>query len=128
MFTGINVDATGNPAPTWSATNLPAGLAIDATTGEITGTFTALYSTATATITATNSQDSDSITIEFTVAAALTIPVFTPATQPSVTDNVGQPFTLDLNATGNLPPTYSATNLPDGLDIDETTGLISGTF
>ena len=53
VFPGIDVDATGNPVPTWSATGLPPGLqinattgAIDGTTGEITGTFTALYATA----------------------------------------------------------------------------------
>ena len=129
VFTPIDVNATGNPAPTWSAANLPAGLVIDAATGEITGTFTALYSTGVATIMASNGiNPDDSITIEFTVTATLASPVFTPTTQPAVSALVGDAFNLDINATGNPTPTYSATNLPSGIGINATTGVISGTF
>ena len=125
-FTPFTV--TGNPTPEWSATGLPTGLQINATTGEITGTPTAEQSATNATITASNGvSPDDSVTISFTVVV-LIAPQFVPSTQPSVTSNVGASFTLDLNATGNPAPTYSAANLPSGLGIDETTGVITGTY
>jgi hypothetical protein len=43
---------------------------------------------------------------------------------------VGRPYTLDLNmlVTGGVAPfTFEATGLPDGLVLDENTGIISGT-
>ena len=107
---------------------MPTGLQINPTTGEITGTPTVEQTGTDATITATNGvSPDDSVTISFAVVV-LIAPQFVPSTQPSVTSNVGASFTLDLNATGNPAPTYSATNLPSGLNIDATTGLISGTF
>ena len=125
-FTELSV--TGNPASTWSATGLPTGLEINATTGAITGTPTAAQLATDATITASNGVGSDdSITISFAVVV-LVAPLFVPSTQPSVTGNVAASFTLDLNATGDPAPTYSAANLPSGLGIDATTGVISGTF
>lgn len=63
-----------NRTPTeWSATGLPAGLSINATTGQITGTPTA-EGTATATITATNPAGSSVETVVFVVQTGL--PVF----------------------------------------------------
>ncbi len=43
---------------------------------------------------------------------------------------MGQPFSADLNANGGIEPLYwqiSSGNLPDGLLLDESTGIISGT-
>ena len=123
----LNLNATGNPTPTYSESNLPPGLSIDTITGVISGTFTGAE-TSTTTITATNSEGMDTVTIEFTIQTALTVPVFSPSTQPAVSASVGDTFSLDLDATGNPTPTYSASNLPPGLSIDTITGVISGTF
>ena len=51
-----------------------------------------------------------------------------PGTQ---TGNVGDPVSLQISATdpdAGSTLTYSATGLPDGLTIDEDSGLISGTL
>jgi uncharacterized repeat protein (TIGR03803 family) len=45
----------------------------------------------------------------------------------SVNATVGEPFTYQISAASNAPPSYSATNLPTGLSVDAMTGLISGT-
>ena len=37
---------------------------------------------------------------------------------------VGQPYTYDVNATGNPMPIYALTEAPDGMTIDPDTGLI----
>jgi hypothetical protein len=44
------------------------------------------------------------------------------------TGTVGTPVSLQMSATGGTPPyTWSATGLPDGLSINQSSGLISGT-
>ena len=128
-FTPFTV--TGNPTPTWSATNLPTGLSINATTGAITGTPTVEQSATNATITASNGVNpDDSVTISFAVeAGALTAPVISPRTVDGQVYPINvqiAPFT-PFTVTGNPTPTWSATNLPTGLQINATTGEITGT-
>ena len=43
-----------------------------------------------------------------------------------VAGQVARPFSHQINAS-NYPTSYSATSLPDGLTLNTTTGLISGT-
>src|SRR6476660_1262933 len=38
----------------------------------------------------------------------------------------GSPFLFQISATGERPIEYSASNLPEGLRLDNNTGLISG--
>jgi uncharacterized repeat protein (TIGR03803 family) len=45
----------------------------------------------------------------------------------SVTPAVGTPFQYQITAVSNAPPTYCAKDLPAGLSLDGTTGIISGT-
>jgi alpha-galactosidase len=40
----------------------------------------------------------------------------------------GSPFLFKIAATGKKPLTYSITNLPNGLELDKTTGIIKGSL
>ena len=119
-----NIAATGLPTA-YTASPLPAGLAVNAATGAITGTPTATGVTV-VTLTATNATGASlPVTLTVTVAAAAGAPVITsPLTAPAT---VGTPFvTYPIMATG-LPTSYSATGLPLGLSLNTTTGEINGT-
>ena len=118
----------GGGAPTWSATGLPPGLAIDPNSGLITGTVAAgAYAAGpyTATVTATDAQGyAGSQTVYWDIANPVT--VTSPGDQ-SATEGV--PVSLQLQASdawgGAL--TWAATGLPANLTINPSTGLTSGT-
>ena len=107
----------------WAASNLPGGLSINASTGEITGTPTNAGSSSPA-ITATNSAGSDTETLAFTIAAAIQPPSIPSGQNASGT--VGQAFSFTPSATGAVS-SWSATGLPAGLSISTSTGAITGT-
>jgi hypothetical protein len=46
---------------------------------------------------------------------------------PKIQATVGQPYTYDVDASGNPLPTYSLLEYPSGMTINETTGVISWT-
>ena len=116
----------------YSATGLPAGLSINPTTGSITGmiaagtTWNASYGVF---VSATNGTDTAIQVFDWTVTAAsgTTAPTVTdPGPQSGlVGDVVSLPF-IASSAAGSL--TYSAVGLPDGLAMNPTTGIISGTL
>ncbi|ROP28170.1 intein/intein [Couchioplanes caeruleus] len=118
--------ATGGTTPhTWTATGLPAGLTIKASTGLISGTATAATDgTASVLITVTDAAK---------IATTITVPV-TVATPVSITDPgtrsdaTGNPVSATLAAAGGVAPyTWSAAGLPAGLALDRVTGVVSGT-
>jgi PKD repeat protein len=114
----------GTNTPTsFSATPLPAGLSVNATTGVISGTPSAAGST-TVTLTATNAGGSDTKTLTITIASAAQAPVINSPTTASGT--VGSAFSYTIAGT-NTPTNFSATPLPAGLSVNATTGVISGT-
>ncbi|GAA2522205.1 type II secretion system protein [Winogradskya humida] len=120
---------TGGVAPlTWTATGLPTGLSINATTGLITGTTSTTTQTTAVILTAT-----DSGTIPKTVTATFSWRILTPVAliNPNTQTvnngtNIGS-FTA-LASGGLTPYTWSTTNLPDGLVLNTSSGAITGTI
>ena len=123
--------ATGGAAPyTWSITvgTLPAGLAINASTGVISGT-PAGTGTANFTVQVT---DSESPAVSKTKALSITIAsaTLTITTASLSNGQQGVAYSQTLTATGGATPdTWSITvgTLPAGLAINASTGVISGT-
>ena len=105
---------------------LPAGLSIDSSTGEISGTPTALSTLTTYTITATNTGGSATANVDITVNDVA----------PSLIEYAGSPFSLTKDsAFSSGTPTYNggavvswsvSPSLPDGLSLNPSTGVISG--
>jgi hypothetical protein len=119
-------DSTGATI-TYAATGLPAGLQINPSTGVITGTVgvgAAVNSTTTATIVASDGTYTAQQSFTWNVASPITLA--NPGTQTSVE---GTSPTLALSATDSTGGTlsYAASGLPNGLKINTSTGVISGT-
>ena len=114
---------TANFAPTsFNAANLPPGLTVDTTTGLISGIPTAVGVFNTATITSINGAGSDTDVVTFNIT--LGPPAITsPGTAGGA---VGFAFSYQIVAT-NSPTLYAISNIPPGLTLNPTTGLLSGT-
>ena len=119
-FAGYTITAT-NFATSYTATSLPPGLTFDAPSHSISGTPT-LNGTFNTTITAANATNTDSKTLVFTIA--LSAPAVTSTATASGT--TGTAFSYQITAS-NFPTSYGASGLPTGVNVNTTTGLISGT-
>jgi len=118
-------DSDKSAALTYTATGLPAGLAISKTTGVITGTITTTTKV-TVKVTATDSTKASG-SASFTWTARNTIAITTPKAQATA---VGSAVALAVPAedddTEATPLTWAASGLPTGLAISKTTGVITG--
>ena len=114
----------------YSATSLPPGLSLDASTGNITGTVSvgaAAGSPYSVTASVSDGVLTASATFTWTVSETNQPPVImSPGNQ---SDTEGTPVTLALVASDPDGDTlsYSATGLPPGLSLDASTGNITGT-
>ena len=121
--------ATGGTAPyTWSVTSgaLPAGLALNSTTGVISGTPTTAGGPTSVTFKATDAVGGTaSKSLAITIIAG---PSITTSSLPN--GEVSIAYSQTLAATGGTAPyTWSVTAgaLPAGLALNSSTGVISGT-
>jgi len=118
--------AVGGTSPyTYTATNLPPGLVLNATTREITGTPTT-SGTFVIPVKVTDT-DGNTITRDYTIIIndALSLPV---ATLADGSVNIAYPTQTIPSAIGGTPPyNYTASNLPPGLNFNITTREITGT-
>jgi hypothetical protein len=127
--------AGGTPPLTWSIVagtgTLPLGLSLDSTTGAISGTPTTV-GTSSFTVRAADARGQSD-----TQALSITInPTPPPPNPPSITTTslpggtVGQPYGQTVEATGGIGTrtwSISAGTLPQGLNLNQATGVISGT-
>jgi hypothetical protein len=115
-----------NGVTSFNATSLPAGLSISTTTGEISGTPTAVAGTYNIPLTATGPLGARTATLVLTlnnpsgsspsISSSL-------ANQSTVAGVAYVGYTITAN---NSPISYSASGLPTGLSCAAGTGLISG--
>lgn len=119
--------AGGKPPYTWTVTlgALPGGLSLAAATGVISGTPTAAGSF-NFTVTAT---DADSHAASKPLSITVAAPPLSAAAIPALETLMGLSFNYPLSASGGTTPyTWSAAAgaLPPGLNLNATSGLISG--
>lgn len=126
----VNVQfaVTGDPAPTCTATGLPAGLAFSPSC-VLSGT-PAAAGTSNAVFTAANSAGTASAPVTLTVAPAPggEVVVTNPGNQVS---KFNQKANFRIQATPSTPGatlTYAATGLPFGVSVNAGTGAVSGSI
>ncbi|MGH9476179.1 MAG: beta strand repeat-containing protein [Terriglobales bacterium] len=119
----------GTGAVTWSATGLPAGLSIGASSGVIGGTPTASGAIANLVVTATDSGAGAFQQTKATAALSLTvIPTLALTTTTLPAGTAGVAYSATLAASGGVTPyVWSSGTLPAGLTLNAATGAISGT-
>ena len=120
--------ATGGATPyAYTATNLPAGLAFDATSRVLSGTPTAAQTRAVDYQVTDDDGDSESDQFDIVVSAA--VPALALPATADQTARVGVLFSITLpEATGGVTPyAYTATNRPAGLVFNASTRVLSGT-
>ena len=118
---------SGGSATSWSISpSLPAGLSFNTSTGVITGTPTAVSSTATYTVTATNIAGSGNTTISITVNPQAPNISYSPAANVYTVGTAISSWTP--TNTGGAAASWSISPaLSAGLSFNTSTGVISGT-
>jgi len=117
--------AGGDGSYSWSATGLPNGMAIDASTGVISGTPTVVAAPASVVVTLNDAlgDDPDTQAYSLTINGVLSI-----ATTSLPPGEKTLAYTTTLTTTGGTSAyTWAVSNLPAGVTYSPTTGVISGT-
>ena len=113
---------------TWGQSGLPTGLTLNATSGLIHGTIlagAANAGAATPVITVSDGTDVASESFTWNLESAISL-----GSISNIQDTAGNSVSVSVSATdsNSLSLTYSASDLPDGVSIDQTSGLITGTI
>jgi PKD repeat protein len=121
------ITATNSPT-SFAASPLPAGLTVNKSTGLISGT-SSVNGIFNITISATNQKGTGSATLKLTITAPPPPPPPAPVIDSVLIASgmVEDSFNYQIIATNN-PTSFDATNLPNGLIINQSTGLIAGTL
>ena len=128
---GATPTYTAGTPTSWAITagSMPAGLSVDSSTGEITGTPTTVTpSTVTLTIEATNSAGTTSTTVDINVQDEAPASISYPGSPYTFTKNSPASGATPNNA-GGVPTSWTITAgvIPSGLSVDPSTGEITGT-
>ena len=119
--------SSGGTVISWSVSpTLPAGLSFDTSNGEISGTPTAITSSATYTVTASNTGGSDTATITIVVNDALPVIAYSPNSY-TLTKGTAMTTATPTSGGGAVVGWTISPTLPAGLSIDTSSGDISGT-
>ena len=115
---------TSAPITSYSATNIPPGLAFDVVPRVISGTPTQT-GTFQVPLSATNASGTTNATLVITVLPASSLAI---TSSTSATGRTGQPFRFQVITSGGSSATrLTADELPPGLSVDPVNGVITGT-
>lgn len=131
----LQVTATDPDAPaqtlTWSASGLPPGLSLDASTGAITGTLptgAAAASPYAVTVTVTDTDGASAqVSFAWVVAIANSAPVLQAIPDAAVDEQTALTVTPSASDPDGGPLTFSLRTAPAGMTIDPATGLVRWT-
>ena len=129
-ITPLTPTASGGPVVSWSISPaLPAGLSLNTSTGEISGTPTAVSPSTTYTVTATNAGGSGTATFTLEVNDVAPVIDYTPD-DVQMTKNTASsdlPLAPTVTGTGTVVSWSISPSLPTGLAFSAADGTISGT-
>lgn len=128
-ITSITPRNSGSPATSWAITpSLPAGLSLNQTTGSISGTPSAISSSASYTVTATNTTGSSTASFTMSVTTSLPAPTISYSPAEIIAEVNTAISTLSPTNTGGTATNWSISPaLPTGLSISSANGRINGT-
>ena len=127
-MTTVTPSATGGAITTWSVSpSLPSGLALDSSTGAISGTPTTVSSSTIYTITASNTGGSDTATVTIVVNDIAPSSLTYSPNSFTLTKGTAMTTVTPTVSGGTITSWSVSPSLPTGLSIDSTTGAISGT-